>query len=117
MALGDYGKTTYVNGGTPAINATNLNNNETKTAQIDLALKHLEIDGTTLSYTDGVLTEVLENVNSVNYQRTTLSYTDSVLTGVNVKRYDTDGTTIIQEWNETLTYTDSILTGVSKVEV
>ncbi|MFA5130431.1 MAG: hypothetical protein WC477_06000 [Patescibacteria group bacterium] len=38
MALGDYTKTTYVNGTTPAINATNLNNNETKTKELDTAL-------------------------------------------------------------------------------
>jgi hypothetical protein len=42
MALGDYAKTTYVNGGTPAINGTNLNKNETKTAELDLAAKKMD---------------------------------------------------------------------------
>lgn len=35
MAIGDYSKTTYVNGSTPAINAVNLNNNENKVQEID----------------------------------------------------------------------------------
>lgn len=35
MALGDYVKTTFVNGTSPAINATNLNNNENKTKELD----------------------------------------------------------------------------------
>lgn len=38
MPLGDYTKSTFVNGTTPGINATNLNNNETKTKEIDTAL-------------------------------------------------------------------------------
>lgn len=38
MAIGDYTKTTYVNGTTPAINAINLNNNETKTDDLDAQL-------------------------------------------------------------------------------
>jgi hypothetical protein len=37
MALGDYTKTTFVNATTPAINATNLNNNENKTKELDTA--------------------------------------------------------------------------------
>ena len=35
MALGDYTRTTYVNGTTPAINATNLNNIEAKVDELD----------------------------------------------------------------------------------
>ena len=35
MALGDYSRTTYVNGTAPAINATNLNNQEAKTKELD----------------------------------------------------------------------------------
>lgn len=38
MALGDYSKTTFANGSSPAINATNLNNNENKTKELDTAL-------------------------------------------------------------------------------
>lgn len=42
MALGDYEKTTYVNGGPPGISAERLNNNENKTAELDQAVnKHL----------------------------------------------------------------------------
>lgn len=35
MALGDYSKTTYVNGAAPGISAVNLNKNEDKTAELD----------------------------------------------------------------------------------
>ena len=35
MALGDYTKTTYVNGSAPALSASNLNNNENKVDEID----------------------------------------------------------------------------------
>lgn len=38
MAIGDYTKTTFVNGTTPAINAINLNNNENKTDELDAQL-------------------------------------------------------------------------------
>lgn len=46
MALGDYTKTSYNNGGTPAINDVNLNNNEDKTAELDtnLATEQSRID-------------------------------------------------------------------------
>ena len=43
MALGDYTKTAYANGTTPSINATNLNNNENKTKEIDTALVMSEV--------------------------------------------------------------------------
>ncbi len=39
MALGDYEKTTYVNGQAPGISAQNLNKNEDKTAELDTELK------------------------------------------------------------------------------
>jgi hypothetical protein len=46
MALGDYTKTEFVNGTTPAINAANLNNNEDKTAELDsnLLTEQVRID-------------------------------------------------------------------------
>jgi len=37
MAVGDYAKTEYVNGGAPGISAERLNNNENKTAELDTA--------------------------------------------------------------------------------
>ena len=37
MALGDYAKSMYVNGGPPGISADRLNNNENKTAELDTA--------------------------------------------------------------------------------
>lgn len=43
MALGDYTKTIFANGVAPAINATALNNNETKTKELDTALTVPEI--------------------------------------------------------------------------
>lgn len=39
MPFGDYSKTTYVNDGLPPINDTNLNNNEDKLADVDIALE------------------------------------------------------------------------------
>lgn len=67
MALGDYTKTTYINGGAPGISAERLNNNETKTEELDAAqaahladiateaeLGHVQI-GTGLSVADGVV--------------------------------------------------------------
>lgn len=38
MAIGDYTKTTYVNGSAPAINAANLNNAENKIDELDKSL-------------------------------------------------------------------------------
>ena len=44
MALGDYAKNAYVNGGPPGISADRLNNNEDKTAELDTAqAAHLAI--------------------------------------------------------------------------
>ncbi len=48
MALGDYTKTTFANGVSPAINATNLNNNENKTKELDTAVAGIDSDVTTL---------------------------------------------------------------------
>lgn len=42
MALGDYAKTIFVNGTTPAINATNLNNNENKTKELDTVVATMD---------------------------------------------------------------------------
>ena len=42
MAIGDYSKTTYANGVAPAINATNLNNNENKVKELDTAVESIE---------------------------------------------------------------------------
>lgn len=42
MAIGDYTKTTYVNGTTPARNATNLNNQENKTDELDAEAKRIK---------------------------------------------------------------------------
>lgn len=39
MALGDYSKTTYINGAPPGISAPRLNNNEDKTAELDTQLE------------------------------------------------------------------------------
>ena len=39
MALGDYVKTTWVNGGPPGISAGRLNNIENKTEELDTAVK------------------------------------------------------------------------------
>jgi len=117
MAIGDYNRTTYVAGGSPPIDATNLNKTETKVKEIDTQLKYIVIDSSVLTYTSGTLTEVLEKVGGVNYQRSTLTYTSGNLTGINIKRYSTDGSTIIEQWNETLTYTSGALTSVGKVWV
>lgn len=54
MALGDYQKTTYVNGEAPGLSAERLNNNEDKTAELDQSVnlhladitKHVIKDGT-----------------------------------------------------------------------
>ena len=54
MALGDYVKTAYANGTTPAINATNLNNIEDKV---------YELDRTVIQ--SGVYTPTLTNVTNV----------------------------------------------------
>jgi len=43
VAIGDYSKTTYSNGGSPALNETNLNNNEEKTSELDSHLDDYEL--------------------------------------------------------------------------
>ena len=54
MAIGDYVKTPYNNGTTPAINAPNMNNNEDKTQEIDDGLA----DGTVLSTVEANIKEL-----------------------------------------------------------
>ena len=44
MAVGDYAKTIYVNGGVPGISAEKLNNNENKTNELDKALVTTQSD-------------------------------------------------------------------------
>lgn len=44
MALGDYTETTYSNGVAPALNDTNLNNNESKTEELDEEAKKFRVN-------------------------------------------------------------------------
>lgn len=111
-----YTRVNWTIDGTP-INTTNLNNMDAQIALLDAQTKPANISASTLTYTNGNLTEVLEKVSGVNYQRSTLSYTNGVLTGINVKRYATNGSTIIEQWNETLTYTNGVLTSTAKAWV
>jgi len=53
MAAGDYVKTTYINGQAPARNATNLNNHENKTKELDTEVVALKSGAMTI---DGVKT-------------------------------------------------------------
>jgi len=75
VALGDYAKTTWVNGGPPGISAGRLNNIENKTEELDTAVKthnelidahlaetasqetagHVKVDGDTITISDGVI--------------------------------------------------------------
>jgi hypothetical protein len=48
MALGDYTKVTYVPGDAPGISATNLNNNEDKTEELDIELAAHQADTATM---------------------------------------------------------------------
>jgi hypothetical protein len=95
------------------VDAAKLNNIEEYIALLEKEKN--EIDGTTLNYTSGVLTSVSETVNSILFKLTTLTYTSGVLTLVNTKYYDTDGTTIIYNYNETLNYVSGVLTTITKV--
>ena len=75
------------------------------------------LDGVTLTltYTAGDLTEVLEKTSgAVNIRRSTLTYSAGNLSTVNVKIYETDGSTVDTEYTDTLTYTGSDLTSVSR---
>ena len=51
VALGDYEKTTYVNGQAPGLSANNLNKNENKTEELDIAVKTHLADNTTEAHT------------------------------------------------------------------
>ena len=68
VALGDYEKTTYVNGSAPGLSAQNLNKNENKTEELDNALAthlaetasqetagHVKVDNDTITISDGVI--------------------------------------------------------------
>jgi len=60
MALGDYEKTTYVNGQAPGISAQNLNKNENKTEELDTALATHLADYTSFKTDVGSNVKLLE---------------------------------------------------------
>lgn len=77
MPLGDYEKTTYVNGGPPGISAERLNNNENKTAELDQAVMSHLAETAQLSelghVEHGVLTTTLDTTwtgSSAPYSKT-----------------------------------------------
>ena len=44
MAVGDYTNTTYSNGTAPALNDSNLNNQEAKTKELDTEAKRIKVN-------------------------------------------------------------------------
>ena len=110
-----YKKTIWVQGGAPGISADRLNNISHALFDTYFQSPFLENSTTDLIYTGDNLTQVDETVSSVLRRRTTLSYSGDDLTSVNVKIYDEDGTTILEEFTDTLIYTDGALTSVTRV--
>ena len=126
MALGDYEKNTYVNGGPPGISADRLNNNENKTAELDTAqaaqaahlADYMPHDDETNSYAsnidvNGIYTVVdFKRVDATLYLKSTLSNTDASgnYQTVTWQFYATDGTTLNLTKTWTLTYnTDNLI--------
>lgn len=72
---------------------------------------------TVLTYSAGLLTQVDDSAGGVLYKRTVLSYTSGILTSVNVKLYDGDGVTVLNEYDDTLNYTAETLTSVVRTVI
>ena len=117
MALGDYGKSVYVNGGPPGISADRLNNNENKTTELDLAqaahlADYMPHDDEMNSYAsnidvNGIYTVVdFKRADATLYLKSTLSNTDASgnYQTVTWQFYDAAGTTIMLTKTWTLTY-------------
>lgn len=72
---------------------------------------------TSLTFTDGNLTQVDVTLSGVLRRRETLAYTGGSLTSVNVKVYTSDGVTIAKEYTDTLTYVDGNLSNVQRMVI
>lgn len=69
------------------------------------------------TYTGDKLTQVDESIGGVLRRRNTYTYTGDDLTGINVKVYDTDGATVVGEYNEVLAYAGGVLAGTTRTVV
>lgn len=117
MALGDYSKTTYQNGQAPAINQTNLNNNENKTKELDdfSALAAIKLDDYNISAStpgiNGVFTVVdyTRRSDDTLYLKTTVSNPNADLKyqTVTLDYYNSAGDTIIDTVEWSITYDSS----------
>jgi hypothetical protein len=117
MALGTYNKTTYQNGQAPAINQTNLNNNENKTKELDdfAAAVDIKLDDYNISASspdiNGIFTVVdyRRRADGTLYLRTTLSNPNADLKygTVTLNYYNAAGDTVINTQVWTITYDSS----------
>lgn len=80
-------------------------------------LDYMDAVTTTMTRTDGVLTQVDESIGGTLRKRTALTYTGGVLTESTETVYDTDGTTVLKQWTDTLTYTDGVLTSTVRAVI
>ena len=111
-----YTKTTFVNGGAPAINQTNLNNNEGGTHKAYYQSEAITLNDATvtLTYTGGNLTSVAEVISGNTIRSQSLTYSGGNLTSVTTIIYDQGSTTIDTQYTDTLSYTSGNLTSVSR---
>lgn len=105
---------TVVEEGTP-VNAVNLNQISQALFDAYYQAPFLETATTELIYDAGNLVRVDESVASVLRRRTALSYSGSDLSTVNVKIYDEDGATLVEEYTDTLNYSGGNLVSVGRV--
>lgn len=110
-----YQKTVWNQGAAPGISALRLN--EISQALFDTYYQapFLENATTELIYDSGNLVRVDESVASALRRRTVLSYSGPDLSTVNVKIYDEDGVTILEEYTDTLIYDSGNLVSVGRV--
>ncbi|MCG8541250.1 MAG: hypothetical protein MJA82_15140 [Clostridia bacterium] len=89
MALGDYDKTIFVNGGPPGISAERLNNNEDKTQELDSEVQNLSMQMTnfvadTFKYQTPVIVGTQIRLNRQSNTKRLFFYLSADLNGGNI---------------------------------
>lgn len=95
-----------------AVNAGNMNPISQTLFDVYAQIPYLTNAETQLIYDNGNLIRVDETVSAILRRRTTLNYTGADLASVNVKIYDADGVTILEDFTDTLRYDNGALVSV-----
>jgi hypothetical protein len=121
-----YTKTTWLNGSAPPINAANLNkiedgifdNDANLNSHIANIFPHFGYAFTQeIIYAGDDITQIDSKIATVLRLRESITYVADQITEINIKVFDTDGITILQEFTDTISYDDNKIDEITRAVV